>query len=130
AATQPEPLSCRTRAADKPWGEITRMNVSPLDLRQQRFQCRFRGLDEVRGTPLLSAVADDYEQALRETDQLRQEVARLEAVLKEHGEHDEHLRSTLTSAQRLYDDIKSTAEKEADRIVREAEGRSQLLLDK
>src|SRR5882672_10528690 len=48
------------------------MNVSPLDLRQQRFHSRFRGLDKVE----------------------------------------------------------ATAEKEADRIIREAEGRSQLLLDK
>jgi cell division initiation protein len=106
------------------------MNVSPLDLRQQRFHSRFRGLDKVEVTAFLSAVADDYEQALRETDQLRQEVARLEAVLKEHREHEQNLRSTLTTAQRLSDDIKATAEKEADRIVREAEGRSQLLLDK
>jgi cell division initiation protein len=106
------------------------MNVSPLDLRQQRFHSRFRGLDKVEVTAFLSAVADDYEQALRETDQLRQEVARLEAVLKEHREHEQNLRSTLTTAQRLSDDIKATAEKEADRIIREAEGRSQLLLDK
>jgi len=106
------------------------MNVSPLDLRQQRFHTRLRGLDKVEVTAFLSAVADDYEQALRETDQLRQEVARLEAVLKEHREHEQNLRATLTTAQRLSDDIKSTAEKEADRIIREAEMRSQLLLDK
>lgn len=43
------------------------MNVSPLDLRQQRF----RGFDKVEVTSLLAAAADDYEQALREADQLR-----------------------------------------------------------
>ena len=106
------------------------MNVSPLDLRQQRFHTRFRGLDKVEVTSFLAAVADDYEQALRQTDQLRQEVARLESVLKEHREHEQNLRATLTTAQRLSDDIKATAEKEADRIIREAEVRSQLILDK
>ena len=34
------------------------MNVSPLDLRQQRFHSRFRGLDKVEVTAFLSAVAN------------------------------------------------------------------------
>jgi cell division initiation protein len=106
------------------------MNVSPLDLRQQRFHSRFRGFDKVEVTSFLAAVADDYEQALRETDRLRQELARMEGVINEHREHEQNLRATLTTAQKLSDDIKSAAEKEAERIIREADSRSQLLLDK
>src|SRR5213083_1984770 len=60
------------------------MNVSPLDLRQQRFRKAFRGFDRVEVTAFLVAVADDYEQALRETDRLRQELMRLEVVLAEN----------------------------------------------
>jgi cell division initiation protein len=106
------------------------MNVSPLDLRQQRFHTRFRGYDKIEVTSLLHAVADDYEAALRETDRLRQDLTRVEAVLAEHRENEKNLRSTLMTAQKLSDDIKATAGKDAERIVREAEGRSQLLLDK
>ena len=75
------------------------MNVSPLDLRQQRFRKRVRGFDRVEVTSLLHAVADDYEAALRETDRLRQDVARLEAMLNEHREHERNLRNTLLTAQ-------------------------------
>jgi cell division initiation protein len=106
------------------------MNVSPLDLRQQRFHTRFRGYDKIEVTSLLLAVADDYEAALRETDRLRQDLTRVEAVLAEHRENEKNLRSTLMTAQKLSDDIKATAGKDAERIVKEAEGRSQLLLDK
>ena len=106
------------------------MNVSPLDLRQQRFKSRFRGFDKVEVASFLAAVAEDYEQALRETDRLRQDLASMEAVLAEHRLHEQNLRSTLTTAQRLSEEIKGSAEKEAERIVREAEGRSQLILDK
>ncbi len=106
------------------------MNVSPLDLRQQRFRKSFRGFDKVEVTALLVAVADDYEQALRETDRLRQEVMRLEAVLNEHREQEKNLQSTMTTAQRLSDDIKNNADLEAKRIIREAETRSDLLLEK
>lgn len=106
------------------------MNVSPLDLRQQRFRTAFGGFDKVEVTSLLAAVADDYEQALRETDRLRQELARIEAVLSEHREHERNLRNTLLTAQRLSDEIKEHAEQEARRILREAEGRADLLLEK
>jgi len=106
------------------------MKVSPLDLRQQRFRSAFRGFDKVEVTSFLAAVADDYEQALRETDRLRQDLARIEAVLNEHREHEKNLQSTLMTAQKLSDDIKASAELEARRIIREAEGRSDLLLEK
>jgi cell division initiation protein len=106
------------------------MNISPLDLRQQRFRVGFRGFDRVEVTSFLAAVADDYEQALRETDRLRQDLARMEAVLNEHREHEKNLRNTLMTAQKLSDDIKEHAGQEAKRIVREAEGRAEIVLEK
>jgi len=106
------------------------MNVSPLDLRQQRFRSGFRGFDKVEVTSFLAAVADDYEQALRETDRLRQDVTRMEMMLNEHRESEKNLKTTLLAAQKLADDIKANAEEEARRIIREAEGRSSLVLEK
>jgi cell division initiation protein len=106
------------------------MNVSPLDLRQQKFRKRFRGFDRVEVISFLSAAADDYESALRETDRLRQEMNRVEGMLSEHRQNEGTLKSTLIAAQRLADDIKINAELEAVRLVRDAEGRSELLLDK
>ena len=54
----------------------------------------------------------------------------MEAALNEHREHEQNLKATLMTAQKLADDIKAQAEQEAKRIVREAEGRSDLLLEK
>ena len=51
------------------------MNVSPLDLRQAKFNTALRGFDKIEVTSFLMAAADDYEQALRETDKLRQDVS-------------------------------------------------------
>jgi cell division initiation protein len=105
------------------------MNVSPLDLRQQQFRRTFRGFDPVEVTSLLLAAADDYEQALRTTDQLRQDLTRMEALLSEHREHEKNLQSTLITAQKLSDELKEQARAEASRIIREAEGRAALLFD-
>jgi DivIVA domain-containing protein len=105
------------------------MNVSPLDLRQQKFTSVFRGFDKTEVTALLMAAADDYEQSLRETDRLRQDLTKLDAVLAEYREHEKVLNSTLMAAQKLADDITSNAQEESRRILREAQGRSDLLLD-
>lgn len=106
------------------------MNVSPLDLRQAKFNTSMRGFDKIEVTSFLMAAADDYEQALRETDRLRQDVSRMEAVLNEYRESEKSLKTTLMAAQKLADDITGQAESEAQRIIREAQGRSDLLLEK
>jgi cell division initiation protein len=106
------------------------MNVSPLDLRQAKFNTALRGFDKIEVTSFLMAAADDYEQALRETDRLRQEVTRVEAVLEEYRESEKSLKSTLMAAQKLADDIAGNANEEARRVLRDAQSRSDLLLEK
>jgi cell division initiation protein len=106
------------------------MNVSPLDLRQQTFRTAFRGFDKVEVTSFLGAFAEDYEQALLAADRLRQDVIRMEAIINEQRAHENNLKSTLLTAQKLADDITSRADQEATRVVREAEARAELLLEK
>lgn len=106
------------------------MRIAPLDLRQQRFRAAFRGFDRTEVVAFLTEAADDYEHALREIDRLRQDLARMEALLNEHREREANLRNTLLTAQRLADEIKAVAQDESKLIVREAQGRADLLLQK
>jgi cell division initiation protein len=106
------------------------MKVTPLDLRQQRFQTVMRGYDRGEVQAFLLEVADDYENALRENDKLRQDVAKLDAVLGEHRGQERNLRNTLLTAQKLADEVKENAVTEAGLILRDAEGQRDLLLQK
>jgi cell division initiation protein len=106
------------------------MKVTPLDLRQQRFKTVMRGYDRGEVQAFLLEVADDYENALRDNDKLRQDVAKLDAVLAEHRGQERNLRNTLLTAQKHADDVKEHAQNEAGLIVREAEGQRDLLLQK
>jgi len=106
------------------------MKVSPLDLRQVRFRTSFRGFDKAEVLALIAEVTDDYENALKEVDRLRQDVVKMEALLNQHREHERDLRDTMVTAQRVSDDIRGNAEAQARNIIREAEGRSDLLLQK
>lgn len=125
------PLPSSTAAAGTgsvPPGRV--MRIAPLDLRQHKFKPAFRGFDKTDVVAFLTEAADDYEHALREIDRLRSDLARMETVLAEHREREQTLRATLTTAQRLADEMKEAAQAEAKMIVREAQGRSDLLLQK
>lgn len=106
------------------------MNVTPLDLRQPQFRTVMRGFDRDEVIAFLSEVADDYEKALQDAERLRQDVSRLEGVIAEHKEHERDLRNTLLTAQRLSDDIRDNAHKQAAAIVKDSETRANLVLDK
>jgi len=123
-------LSPQPPSFDTIKGESRRVSVTPIDLRQRRFRSRLNGFDKVEVAAFLVAIADDYEQTLREADLLRQELAKTEPILKEHREGEKTLRNTLMTAQKLSDDMKEQAEREGQRIVREAEDRAALLMQK
>ncbi|MEP6782358.1 MAG: DivIVA domain-containing protein [Acidobacteriota bacterium] len=106
------------------------MKVTPLDLRQQRFKTVMRGYDRGEVQAFLLEVGDDYENALRDNDKLRQDVAKLDAVLGEHRGQERNLRNTLLTAQKLADEIKENAQTEAGLILREAEGQRDMVLQR
>ena len=123
-------LSPQPPSFDTIKGESRRVTVTPVELRQRRFRSRLNGFDKVEVVAFLVAIADDYEHTLREADLLRQELAKLEPILKEHREGEKTLRNTLLTAQKLSDDMKEQAERVGQGIVREAEDRAALLLEK
>ena len=104
--------------------------VTPLDLRQAKFRTAIRGVDRAEVAAFLLEAADGYEQSLRENDRLRQELVRLEASLNQYRDLEGSLKNTLMSAQRVADDMRENAAQEAARIVREAEGRADMALQK
>jgi len=106
------------------------MNVSPLDLRQQSFRTVLRGYDKDEVTAFLAAFAEDYEQALLAADRLRQDVVRMDAIITEQRSHEDAVKSTLITAQKLADETAARADAEAARIIRDAESRASLLLEK
>jgi len=106
------------------------MKVTPLDLKQQRFKTVIRGFDRDEVTTFLEDAAEGFEDAIREQERLRQDVTRLEAILAEHRGQERNLRNAILTAQKLADDIRENAQQEGARIVREAEGRADLILQK
>jgi cell division initiation protein len=106
------------------------LTVTPLDMRQPRFGAAMRGFDRKEVTDFLEEAANGYDNALRENERLRSEIVRLEASLTQFRELEASLKSTLVSAQKVADDMRATAEQEGARILRDAETRADLLIEK
>ena len=129
--TDRQTLPGSTSAADAGSAPAERlMRIAPLDLRQPRFKTALRGFDKTEVVAFLTEAAADYEHALRELDRLRQDLVRVESLLGEHREREARLRNTQLTAQRLADEIKDAAQNEARLVIREAQGRADLLLEK
>ena len=104
------------------------ITITPLDMRQARFSNALRGFDKDDVTTFLQEAAEGFDHAMRENERLRMEIVRLEASLNQYREMEGGLKSTLMSAQKIADDMRENAQKEAERLVREAEGRVELMV--
>ncbi len=105
------------------------MRITPLDIRKHGFPRRISGYDREDVDAFLGMVAEDYEGLLREVDGLRQQVIRLEVTVEELASNEAILQKTLTTAQRLSDDLKQTATTDAEVLIGQAEIRGEKILD-
>jgi cell division initiation protein len=105
------------------------MRITPLDLQNHRFPRRVTGYAQEEVDDFLRLVAEDYEAALREAEAQREQVTRLKRRVEELAANEQILQDTLTTAQKLSEDLKRTAMKEAEVIVSEAEVKGERILD-
>src|SRR6059058_3434629 len=106
------------------------ISITPLDMRQARFTTALRGFDKADVTTFLQEAAEGFDHAMRENERLRMEIVRLEASLNQYRDLEGSLKTTLMSAQKVADDMRENAQQEAARLIREAEGRVELLVQK
>ena len=97
------------------------MRLSPIDIREQQFTTKlFRGFDREEVDAFLDDVADDYEGVLRENATLREQVGSYEERARGLGETERTLKDTLVATQRVAEEMKEGAKRDAQLVVREA----------
>lgn len=105
------------------------MRITPLDIQQQQFKGKmFGGLDPNDVDSFLQVVAGEMEGLVRENEEMKEEQARQSRELRDMAEKERELRETLLSAQRVIEEMKTNARKEADLIVSEAELRGERIV--
>lgn len=97
------------------------MKMTPLDIRQKRFEAQLRGYSKKEVEGFLELTAGEFEEVVRENISLKEEVKRVQARLEQHLEREKALQETMVTAQRISEDVKAQARKESEVIVADAE---------
>jgi cell division initiation protein len=105
------------------------LRITPLDIRNHVFPRMLGGYARVEVDAFLEMVSDDYEELVRESQALREQVIRLEVQVERLSSNEAILQETLITAQQLSDDLKRTAVKEAETVIGEAEVKAEKVLD-
>jgi cell division initiation protein len=104
----------------------------------RRLAVGFRGYDRASTSELLERIAIDYRQAARESEWSKSRIAELEAraatleaelqqlreALTEHEERKTLMEAMLLTAQRTAEEIRDSAQREADTVVQTAQQRA------
>ncbi|HEY3202054.1 MAG TPA: DivIVA domain-containing protein [Thermoanaerobaculia bacterium] len=101
--------------------------VTPLEIQKRQFSRKWKGIDPVEVETFLMDVAEDMEALARANADLETRLRSLEQENDEHRERERILKQTLLSAQQASEDIRASARKEAELVVREAQDSAERL---
>lgn len=99
------------------------IDLTPLEVRQKKgdFRRAFRGYDGELVNDFLDLVADRMEELVKENMAFRDQIEELESELVEFREKERMLVDALMAAERLRDEVRGAAERDAQLILRQAE---------
>ena len=97
------------------------MKITPIDIQQMVFRVKLRGYDQEEVNRFLEEVAQTVESLNRDNAGLRERIASLEHQVADLKRTELTLSNTLVSAQSLAEDVKRSAQRDAELIVKEAE---------
>ena len=105
------------------------MELSPLEITQREFGKKFRGLDPEEVHTFLEQIAEEMTRLVQENTERVAQIQRLEAQVRANQEREDSLRNTLVTAQKMTDEIKTNATREAELVLKDAELKAERLLE-
>ena len=100
-------------------------HLTALDVRRYDFGNALRGYDRARVDQFRDQVAEELERMARLNQDLETKARNFHEQLKAFRERDKALNEALVSAQQLRGEIREQAEREAQLIIREAQGEAE-----
>lgn len=98
--------------------------ITPMDIHNKTFSKKLRGYADDEVNSFLEEVASDYERIYREHREMEEQMDSLKSRLAHYEKMEATMSSTLVMAQETAENVKTTAKKEADVIVREAQNKA------
>ena len=105
------------------------MKISPMDIQRQAFSRKMRGYDSEEVRSYLNIVAEEVAALQVDRDTLAQEIQHLRLLIDEHQQRETILKNTLLTAQRVSEEIKENARKQAEVVMKESEIQADRLVE-
>ncbi|HEY3196934.1 MAG TPA: DivIVA domain-containing protein [Nitrospirales bacterium] len=106
------------------------MKITPLDVQQQEFKSRFRGFDPEEVGAFLRTVSEAMEDLVKENAALKEQLEATQGQLQGLRQKESALNDVLVSTQRISENLKQAAQREAELILKEAELKADDVLKK
>jgi len=106
------------------------MEITPLDIQQQKFKVRFRGFDVHEVDAFLEQVADTVAALQRENESLREDIRRFKLESQGYRKREETFKHAMLNSQKVMEEMKKSAEKSSELIIAEAEMKAEKILSK
>lgn len=106
------------------------IKISPLDIRQQEFKQRFRGYDIEEVAAFQELIASELERILQDVQRLKEELELKQKEIENFISSEQDIKRALLTAQKLSDNLKQGATKEAQLIIKEAELKAEEIVKK
>ena len=104
------------------------MRISPIDIQQKQFKSRPFGYEKTGVDQFLEMLAEELERLIGKNQNLQESLDRVNATLSEMREREETLKETLVTTQKITTELKSTARREVDVMMAEAEIKAERLM--
>jgi cell division initiation protein len=104
------------------------MRISPIDIQQKQFKSRPFGYEKTGVDQFLEMLAEELERLIGKNQDLQESLDRVNATLSEMREREETLKETLVTTQKITEELKSTARREVDVMMAEAEIKAERLM--
>lgn len=106
------------------------MKLTPMDINNKEFKRGLRGYNPEEVDEFLDEIVDNYEELYKENSKLKEKITSYSEKVDHYTKIESTIQNTLVLAQNAAEQAKSSSQKEAELIVKNANETAQKILDK
>ncbi len=105
------------------------MALTPLDIHNKEFRKGFRGYAEEEVDEHLDEIVKEFEALIKENVRIKDEVDKMKGQVEHYRQLEQTLHNTLVVAQSTAEEVKASARKEAELIIRDADQKADQIVN-
>ena len=107
-----------------------KVTLTPMDINNKEFKKGMRGYNADEVDDFLDEVIENYESLYKENTTLKDKINSLQEQLEQYKKIENSIQNTLILAQNAADQAKTSSEKEAELVIKNANDTAQKIIDK